>query len=627
MTLKETHRNAREAIWRSLDTFRGKSAIGRDSVHIVVIMLLYSKYLPNSKDKIIGFFDVINTLEEVSSFDLIINELKNVTGLKVDYLFDAGDILKGKNSSDPYSLMRTIDQLRIELLPAAKLIAKGNQEDIKQVISFFKGYDENFNSSFGPVTAFNNSALEISSKLFDVISKTSKDINCLYKMGTVSASHFANNRNIFVYENRKNILQDIFEKCLISLYGQPSKLLGKFERSGLTFAAPGIGIRIREDYFHIDDYAPFEEDQESKLIKDVHSKLIYLAHLNTNETTIAITNLGTLWTKTNGINYFRKIIIENNWLDAVIKLPTNIYSGSSIPCALLILKKSRSKKDKVQFIDFSDCKKDDGVKRGILVIPPEEINSLLKLYKNKKASSISISVTTDQIRINDYELNSSRYIISEEDKRFFEILKSRDSLPLDSLVNIIRSIPIKTSNENDSSYGGEINEVILSDINQVGEITSTTKKTKVSKEFLSKSNIPYVKKGDLIISIKGSLGKIGTIASDLPNTIPGTSLCILRPREKSVINPEYILQYLRSEIGQKMFFNYGRGDFIAFLSINDLKNLNIPIPSLEEQKIAKKILKRSRDLVDSIQKMQKELDACTNSGWLQADKKIKDNSS
>jgi hypothetical protein len=31
--------------------------------------------------------------------------------------------------------------------------------------------------------------------------------------------------------------------------------------------------------------------------------------------------------------------------------------------------------------------------------------------------------------------------------------------------------------------------------------------------------------------------------------------------------------------------------------------------------------------VDSIQKMQKELDACTSSGWLQADKKIKDNSS
>ena len=131
MTLKETHRNAREAIWRSLDTFRGKSAIGRDSVHIVVIMLLYSKYLPNSKDKIIGFFDVINTLEEVSSFDLIINELKNVTGLKVDYLFDAGDILKGKNSSDPYSLMRTLSApsvLNASVLSAGLYIAASVDE-------------------------------------------------------------------------------------------------------------------------------------------------------------------------------------------------------------------------------------------------------------------------------------------------------------------------------------------------------------------------------------------------------------------------------------------------------------------------------------------------------------------
>ena len=142
MTLKETHRNAREAIWRSLDTFRGKSAIGRDSVHLVVIMLLYSKYLPNSKDKIIGFFDIINTLEEVSSFDLIINELKNVTGIKIDYLFDAGDILKGKGNTDPHTLMRTIDNLRADLLPAAKLIAKGNEDDIEKIISFLKEYED-----------------------------------------------------------------------------------------------------------------------------------------------------------------------------------------------------------------------------------------------------------------------------------------------------------------------------------------------------------------------------------------------------------------------------------------------------------------------------------------------------
>ena len=622
MTLKESQKKAIESIHISLNKFRGRADIGRDARNIIIIMLVYAKYIPSSYEKIIGFFDVIQSLEPISRFDLIMKELVSITGLELEYLFDAGDILKGKGNTDPHTLMRTIDNLRADLLPAAKLIAKGNEDDIEKIISYLKEFED---GSFHEISiGVNKAVLDISGKLLDEASKN-EDLNCFFPMGTGTAYYFAKKRNVFFYE--RNPFNSVLNKALLSLYGKPYKFNENYKETEVSFSAPPLGLKVRDGFFYIENFLPFNEDDESKLIKDLHSKFIYLSHLNTKNTTIAITNQGTLWTKNNGINYFRKLIIENNWLEAVIKLPSNIMSHTAIPMALLILKKHRATKDKIQFIDFSDCKKDDSAKRGSLVIPDEEINSLIKLYKNKKASSISISVTTDQIRVNDYELNSSRYIISEEDKKFFEILKSRDSLPLDSLVNFVRSIPIPSIKDNDSSSAGEINEVILSDINQVGEITSTTKKTKVSKEFLSKSNIPFVKKGDLIISIKGSLGKIGTIASDLPNTIPGTSLCILRPREKSVINPEYILQYLRSEIGQKMFFNYGRGDFIAFLSINDLKNLNIPIPSLEEQKIAKKILKRSRDLVDSIQKMQEELDACTNSGWLQADKKIKDNSS
>tara|TARA_B100001093_G_scaffold308294_1_gene294151 strand:- start:77 stop:1945 length:1869 start_codon:yes stop_codon:yes gene_type:complete len=622
MTLKESQKKAIESIHISLNKFRGRADIGRDARNIIIIMLVYAKYIPSSYEKIIGFFDVIQSLEPISRFDLIMKELVSITGLELEYLFDAGDILKGKGNTDPHTLMRTIDNLRADLLPAAKLIAKGNEDDIEKIISYLKEFED---GSFHEISiGVNKAVLDISGKLLDEASKN-EDLNCFFPMGTGTAYYFAKKRNVFFYE--RNPFNSVLNKALLSLYGKPYKFYENYKETEVSFSAPPLGLKVRDGFFYIENFLPFNEDDESKLIKDLHSKFIYLSHLNTKNTTIAITNQGTLWTKNNGINYFRKLIIENNWLESVIKLPSNIMSHTAIPMALLILKKHRATKDKIQFIDFSDCKKDDSAKRGSLVIPDEEINSLIKLYKNKKASSISISVTTDQIRVNDYELNSSRYIISEEDKKFFEILKSRDSLPLDSLVNFVRSIPIPSIKDNDSSYAGEINEVILSDINQVGEITSTTKKTKVSKEFLSKSNIPFVKKGDLIISIKGSLGKIGTIASDLPNTIPGTSLCILRPREKSVINPEYILQYLRSEIGQKMFFNYGRGDFIAFLSINDLKNLNIPIPSLEEQKIAKKILKRSRDLVDSIQKMQEELDACTNSGWLQADKKIKDNSS
>ncbi len=618
MKLKESQKKALESIKISLGRFKGRFNVGRDARYIIIIMLVYAKYLPNTKDKIIGFFDVIQSLAYVSDFDLILKELTAITGLELEYLFDAGDILKGKNNIDPETWIRTIDNLRADLLPAARLIAKGNEDDIDKIISFFKHFDDGIVHELS--IGVNQAVLDISEKLFDEISKKD-DLNCFYPMGSGSAYYFAKKRNVFFHE--QNIFSETTNKALLTLYGKPYKFNKEFKESEISFAAPPFGIKFREGFFRIEDWAPFNEDEESKLIKDIHSKLIYLSHLNTKNTTLAITNLGTLWTKNNGINYFRKVIIENNWLDAVIKLPSNMMSHTAIPTALLIFKKHRTLKDKIQFIDFSNCKKDDSAKRGLLVIPEEEINSLLNIYTKKKKSTISISVTNEEIKANDYELNTSKYIISEEDQKLFEILNSRDSVPLDALVNFVRSIPIPSIKDNDSSIAGEINEIILSDINQVGEITCTNKKTKINKEFLSKSNIPYVKKGDLIISIKGSLGKIGTVTSDLPNTIPGTSLCILRPREKSLINPEYILQYLRSEIGQKMFLNYGRGDFIAFLSINDLKNLEIPIPSLEEQKIAKKILKRSRDLVESIQIMQKELDNCKNNGWLQIDKKTR----
>ena len=68
-----------------------------------------------------------------------------------------------------------------------------------------------------------------------------------------------------------------------------------------------------------------------------------------------------------------------------------MMSHTAIPTALLIFKKHRTLKDKIQFIDFSNCKKDDSAKRGLLVIPEEEINSLLNIYTKRKKYYLNIS--------------------------------------------------------------------------------------------------------------------------------------------------------------------------------------------------------------------------------------------
>ena len=65
-----------------------------------------------------------------------------------------------------------------------------------------------------------------------------------------------------------------------------------------------------------------------------------------------------------------------------------------------------------------------------------------------------------------------------------------------------------------------------------------------------------------------------------------------------------------------MIVHSSQGATIPFISIKDLKGLKIPIPDLKEQKISKRLTKRSKDLIDSIQAMQSELDKSIEDGWM-----------
>ncbi len=207
-----------------------------------------------------------------------------------------------------------------------------------------------------------------------------------------------------------------------------------------------------------------------------------------------------------------------------------------------------------------------------------------------------------------------RYLLTDEDKEIKNILNKRETVTLNSLVDFVR--PLNSSPKNIKN-GAEISEILISDINSIGEIKEGSKKVNVGEEFFSRSNLPFVKRNDLIISIKGTIGKIGIISTNLENTIPGTSLCILRVHDSSAINPEYLLQYLRSEICQRLISSSSQGSTIPFLSIKELKNLSIPIPSIAEQNTAKKISKRTKELFISLDEMQNELNQLTADGWLQ----------
>lgn len=133
-----------------------------------------------------------------------------------------------------------------------------------------------------------------------------------------------------------------------------------------------------------------------------------LYHLDENGTMAVITPLGVLF-RGAAEGEIRQHIIENqNFLDAVISLPANLFFNTTIPACLLIFKKNRQQKDSILFIDASnDFKK----RRPNNILTDEHIQKIVDTYKNyKNVDKYARVVPLSEIKENEFNLNIPRYI-------------------------------------------------------------------------------------------------------------------------------------------------------------------------------------------------------------------------
>ena len=113
--------------------------------------------------------------------------------------------------------------------------------------------------------------------------------------------------------------------------------------------------------------------------------------------------------------HIRRYIIEDeNWLDAVIGLPANIFYGTSIPTCILVLKKCREHPEDVLFIDasqhFEKAKNQNNLR-------PQDIEKIVETYNERKVEDkYSHLAPLSEIVENDYNLNIPRYVDTFEDE-------------------------------------------------------------------------------------------------------------------------------------------------------------------------------------------------------------------
>jgi len=107
----------------------------------------------------------------------------------------------------------------------------------------------------------------------------------------------------------------------------------------------------------------------------------------------------------------RQNLIKNNLLDAVIGLPSNLFTNTGIPVCILVFKKNRVDND----ILFIDAQKDFVKDKSKNIMTSEQVLKVINTYNNRSdIDKYSRKVSISEIEENNYNLNIPRYIDSFE---------------------------------------------------------------------------------------------------------------------------------------------------------------------------------------------------------------------
>ena len=114
----------------------------------------------------------------------------------------------------------------------------------------------------------------------------------------------------------------------------------------------------------------------------------------------------------------RRKLVEENFLEAVIGLPPNLFFGTTIPAAILLFNKGKKTKD-VLFIDASR-EFLDGKNQNYL--RPEDIEKIVKTHKTfKTVEKYAYRATFEEIQENEFNLNIPRYVDTFEEEEEIDI--------------------------------------------------------------------------------------------------------------------------------------------------------------------------------------------------------------
>jgi len=207
---------------------------------------------------------------------------------------------------------------------------------------------------------------------------------------TLSTDEFAGTRFDFMLSNPP--------------YGKSWASEQKFIKDGKDIIDPRFQIKLK-DYWGSEedvDATPRSSDGQLLFLMEMVSKMKTLSQSPQGSRIASVHNGSSLFTGDagGGESNIRRCVIENDWLEAIVQLPNNLFYNTGITTYIWILSnnKAANRKGKVQLIDagllYRKLRKNLGNKN--CEFAPEHIRDIVAVYKNMQPVERKINTATQE---------------------------------------------------------------------------------------------------------------------------------------------------------------------------------------------------------------------------------------
>ncbi len=207
---------------------------------------------------------------------------------------------------------------------------------------------------------------------------------------TLSTDEFAGNNFDFMLSNPP--------------YGKSWASEQKFIKDGKEIIDPRFQITLK-NYWGIEEAAdatPRSSDGQLLFLMEMVNKMKPLSQSPLGSRIASVHNGSSLFTGDagGGESNIRRYIIENDWLEAIIQMPNNLFYNTGITTYIWILSNNKDpkRKGKVQLIDaglmFQKLRKNLGNKN--CEFSPEHIREIVSVYKEMQAIERKINPETNE---------------------------------------------------------------------------------------------------------------------------------------------------------------------------------------------------------------------------------------